>query len=499
MSAPERRVAAGRRRPGGSSLRASPAAGGGAGGGSGSAPGAACGPHGARRAALLAARVCWLATHSGHASRTFDWRGMGLRTPRPCSSSMPARGSRSSRPRSSLRGRVADGARAGGSGSSDEPLWRLGFSTLEDDRRGAAPLRSLTANGATACRFLDDGRLAAGGHARRALACSTRRRPGALSPPAGIRPGLRSGRESRWEARGGGDSAPAACSILDAESGADAPRLSRDTGTASTAWPGLARGSTTWLARARTSECSTGISPSQAHPRVLYQGDRYMTAGRDRPARSASLLTLEAHTDRDPGLIRRRPSRSCHACARRHTAPVQVLASSPTRGDVADLSSGNDARVLVWDVSSSPPWRGGEAPSMMISGSWSSPVARSSFERDPSGARGLPVGCDVHHEATRERPSRGHDRGFGRPTRAQARLLELQSSPRSAGGDGRALRRRRPGRTDLESSFAPVSRGPATASPALGGSASTPPEGLSWLAGTRPRAWRSRRVRILLD
>jgi WD40 repeat protein len=89
---------------------------------------------------------------------------------------------------------------------------------------------------------------------------------------------------------------------------------------------------------------------AEPEPRVLYQGDRYITAlAADRP-RGRLAFTLEGER---VGVIDTASGRVTHVLER-HTAPVQVLLFADEGRTL--LSAGNDARVLVWDVS------GGGAP-----------------------------------------------------------------------------------------------------------------------------------------
>ena len=80
-------------------------------------------------------------------------------------------------------------------------------------------------------------------------------------------------------------------------------------------------------------------------PRVLYQGDRYITALAADPPRGRLAFTLEGER---VGVIDAASGHVTHVLEG-HTAPVQVLLFADQGRSL--LSAGNDARVLIWDVS----------------------------------------------------------------------------------------------------------------------------------------------------
>jgi len=87
------------------------------------------------------------------------------------------------------------------------------------------------------------------------------------------------------------------------------------------------------------------LAAPESAPRVVYQGDRYITAlAADRP-RGRLAFTLEGERI---GVVEVASGLVTHVLEG-HTAPIQVLLFADQGRSL--VSAGNDARVLVWDVS----------------------------------------------------------------------------------------------------------------------------------------------------
>lgn len=230
---------------------------------------------------------------------------------------------------------VSPTARRVAAASSDEKLW-----LFELDAQGAVLGRRILSSGpVVACRFLDEGRLVLG-DLRGELTLldwsdgeELFRRQLDYDPvyaiavsPGGSRVavGLRSSRVH----------------VLDAESGRAVRLLEGHKDSVfAVGWAGddlLVSGSKDKRVLA------WDLAADPPRPRILYQGDHYITALAIDGDRLA--LTLGAH---QIGLLGIRDGRIRRGMAA-HTAPVQRFAFLD--GGRRLLSAGNDARVLVWDV-----------------------------------------------------------------------------------------------------------------------------------------------------
>jgi WD40 repeat protein len=89
----------------------------------------------------------------------------------------------------------------------------------------------------------------------------------------------------------------------------------------------------------------TDLSRAETPARVVYEGDRYITALAADPSGSRLAFTLDGEK---VGIVDVASGRVTHAFSG-HTAPPQVLIFAD--GGRRLLSAGNDARVLVWNTS----------------------------------------------------------------------------------------------------------------------------------------------------
>jgi WD40 repeat protein len=216
---------------------------------------------------------------------------------------------------------------------------------------GVRSRRSLVANGVQVCRFLEDRRLALGdmrgdlavvdlGDSREVFRRQLEYDPVyalAVAPDGRrVAVGFRSSR----------------IQIIDAESGEMLQRLSghRD------AVYGLAwHGQHSLVSGGKDKRVLYWDLGRQGTPwRVLHQGDRTVTALAVDPHGARLAATLDEHTI---GILSLPDGRVIERLAG-HTAPAQVLAFADEGRRL--ISGGNDARVLVWDVSSSAPIPRGE-------------------------------------------------------------------------------------------------------------------------------------------
>lgn len=236
---------------------------------------------------------------------------------------------------------TSPGGRLVAAAASDGKLRILEF----DEEAGTLPLRTITASGVQVCRFLDDKRLLLGeltGELALLALDEGRelfRRQLEYDPvyalavsPGGHRVAV-AFRSSRIQ-------------ILNAESGEMLQALEghRDS-VYDLGW----LGETALVSGGKDKRVFLwNLEASPPRPRLLHQGDRPVTA----IAVDAIGERVAAAVEGEKIALIELRSHRVSALLAGHTAPVQVLAF--VQGGRRLISSGNDARVLVWDVPARP-------------------------------------------------------------------------------------------------------------------------------------------------